>query len=68
MASEAYLQKGDVANAVKYFNMIRNRACAPTVSSLDIQTILREYRIELWGESPVIFQDIQLYQLGKELC
>lgn len=68
MAAEAYLQKGDNVNAVKYFNMIRARANAPVISTLDLNTILKERRIELWGESPVIYQDIQRYQLGKELC
>lgn len=68
MAAEAYLLNGDMSNAVKYFNMIRDRAEAPIVSTLDIETILVERRIELWGESPVIFQDIQRYQLGQELC
>ncbi|MFH0842647.1 MAG: RagB/SusD family nutrient uptake outer membrane protein [Bacteroidota bacterium] len=68
MASEAYLESGNMTNAVSYFNMIRERAAAPTVLTLDIETILQERRIELWGESPVIFQDIQRYRLGEELC
>lgn len=69
MASEAYLQGGiDEDKAVQYFNMVRERAGAPTVTALTIDDILIERRIELWGESPVIFQDIQRYKLGEELC
>ena len=68
MAAEAYLQAGDKTNAVKYFNEIRKRANAPEVSDLTINDILIERRIELWGESPVIFQDMQRYRLGEELC
>jgi hypothetical protein len=67
MAAEAYLQS-NMPLAVEYFNKVRERADAPTVSTLDIETILKERRIELWGESPVIFQDIQRYRLGEELC
>lgn len=69
MASEAYLQGGlDQSKAVEYFNMVRKRAGAPTVSSLTIDDVLIERRIELWGETPAIFQDIQRYKLGEKLC
>lgn len=68
MAAEAYLQSNDMSRAILYFNQVRSRADAPTVSILDINTILEERRIELWGESPVIFQDIQRYRLGEALC
>ncbi len=68
MASEAYLQSGQKEKALNYFNMIRTRAGAPTLSDLDIDDILVERRIELWGETPAIFQDIQRYRLGERLC
>lgn len=68
MAAEAYLQAGDQAKALVYFNQVRKRANAPEAGSLSIDDILIERRIELWGESPVIFQDIQRYRLGEKLC
>ena len=38
------------------------------MTTLTIDDILKERRIELWGESSAIFQDIQRYRLGEELC
>lgn len=68
MAAEAYLQAGDNTKALQYFNDIRDRAGAPRAKTLTIDDILVERRIELWGESPVIFQDMQRYRLGEKLC
>jgi len=68
MAAEAYLLNNEANKAIPYFNQVRERADAPTVTSLTIDDILKERRIELWGESSIIFQDIQRYRLGEELC
>lgn len=68
MAAEANLLNNDMNKAVSLFNQVRKRADAPEVSTLTIDDVLKERRIELWGESSIIFQDIQRYRLGEELC
>lgn len=56
LAAEANITV-DPAKAVKYFNEVRTRAQAPTVSSLDLKTLQNEKRIELCYEG-TRWQDI----------
>lgn len=65
LAAEANLTVNPT-KAVEYFNMIRNRAQAPTVSALTLEDIQREKRIELCGEG-TRFQDIIRWKIAKDL-
>ena len=49
-AAEAQFQAGNSAKAIEYINKIRTRAQAPTVSSIDMQTIKDESFVELCFE------------------
>ena len=55
--SKRSLQSGDAATALKYVNRIRTRAQLPALSSVDLETIKTEKRLELCGEGQR-FQDL----------
>jgi hypothetical protein len=71
--AEASLQSGDAATALKYVNRIRTRAQLPALSSVDLETIKTEKRLELCGEGQR-FQDLlrwgeaasRLKDMGKD--
>ncbi|MRT93193.1 RagB/SusD family nutrient uptake outer membrane protein [Ancylomarina sp. 16SWW S1-10-2] len=53
IAAEAYLEAGNISEALKYINLVRERATgvANYYTSLDIDDILNERALELAGES-----------------
>ena len=64
-AAEANFRAGNTSTATTYFNMIRSRAQAPTVSSVTLDEIKVEKRIELCMEG-TRFQDLLRYdELGE---
>ena len=48
--AEASLMAGDQATALQYVNRVRTRAQLPALSSVDLETIKTEKRLELCGE------------------
>lgn len=64
MAAEANIDI-DNAKATNYFNQIRSRAQAPTVSSITLKDLQREKRIELCGEG-TRFQDMLRWGIAQE--
>ncbi len=57
LASEACLQSGDNASALNYLNQIRVRAQLPEKTSISLDDIKTEKRLELCGEQ-VRYQDL----------
>jgi len=57
MAAEACLLSDDPVNALIFINMIRERAQLPNLSSVTLDDIKKEKRLELWLES-TRFQDL----------
>lgn len=57
LAAEACLQSGDQASALNYINQIRTRAKLPVLSSITLNDIKKEKRLELCMEM-VRFQDL----------
>ena len=57
LAAEACLQSGDQASALNYINQIRTRAKLPNLSTLTLNDIKKEKRLELCIEQ-VRFQDL----------
>ncbi len=47
MKAEAYFQKGDVANAALYVNKVRTRAKLGNLSTVTLDDVLKERRLEL---------------------
>ena len=57
LAAEACLQSNDSATALQYVNRVRARVQLPALSSVDLNTIKTEKRLELCGEGQR-FQDL----------
>ncbi len=57
LAAEACLQSGDQASALNYINQIRTRAKLPVLSSITLNDVKKEKRLELCMEM-VRFQDL----------
>jgi len=55
--AEASLRSGDAGTALTYVNRVRSRAQLPALTSVDLETIKTEKRLELCGEGQR-FQDI----------
>lgn len=64
LAAEAHLETNP-AKALEYFNMIRSRAQAPLASTIKLEDIQREKRIELCGEG-VRFQDLLRWDIAMD--
>lgn len=65
LAAEANLRNGNSSKATTYFNQVRSRAKAPTVSSVTLDQIKVEKRLELCMEG-TRFQDLLRYDaLGE---
>lgn len=64
LAVEANLEINPT-KAVQYFNMIRTRAQADTVTSVTLEDLQREKRIELCGEG-TRFQDMLRWGIAEE--
>lgn len=60
LAAEAQYRAGNTAKATTYFNQVRSRAQAPTVSSVTLDQIKVEKRLELCLEG-VRYQDLLRY-------
>jgi len=58
LAAEAAVQSNNTTNALKYINMLRDRAKAPQATSVDLQTVKDESFIELCFEG-LRYQNIQ---------
>ena len=65
--AEAHLGAGNSANATEYTNMIRTRAQLPAKSSVTIDDIKLEKRLELFGEG-VRFQDLLRWGEGSKMA
>lgn len=50
LAAEANLQSNNTAEALKYINMVRSRAQLPALTSITMDDVKTEKRLELWGE------------------
>lgn len=50
LAAEAHFNSGNASKALEYLNVVRTRARAPLASSIDMDVIKRESRIELFRE------------------
>ena len=69
LAAEACLESGDNTSALDYFNQIRVRAQLPTLSSITLDDIKNEKRLELcmeevryqdlvrWGDAPSVLAE-----------
>lgn len=57
LGAEAHFQAGDAGKAAEYVNRVRTRAQLPALSSVSLNDIKTEKRLELCGEG-VRFQDI----------
>lgn len=64
LAAEAHLENNPT-KALEYFNMIRTRAQAPTATSITLEDIQREKRLELCGEG-VRFQDMLRWGIAEK--
>jgi len=64
--AEAHLGAGNSAKATEYTNMIRTRAQLPAKSSVTIDDIKLEKRLELFGEG-VRFQDLLRWGEGSKM-
>ena len=64
--AEAHLGAGNSAKAAEYVNMIRSRAQLPVLSSVTIDDIKLEKRLELFGEG-VRFQDLLRWGEGSRM-
>ncbi len=63
--AEAQLQGGNPAKAAEYLNVVRNRAKAPHASSVTLEDIQRESRIELCFEG-LRFQNLVRWGLASK--
>ncbi len=65
LAAEAHVKGGDQAKALKYINKVRTRARLSELSSVDMNDIMLEKRLELCGEC-VRFQDMQRWGIAAD--
>ena len=64
--AEAHLGAGNAAKAAEYVNMVRSRAQLPAKSSVTLDDIKLEKRLELFGEG-VRFQDLLRWGEGSKM-
>ncbi len=67
LAAEAHLQAGNSSKALDYVNQIRNRAQLDDLSSVTMEDIMIEKRLELCGES-VRFQDMIRWGIADKMA
>lgn len=65
LAAEAHVKGGDQSKALKYINQVRTRARLPELSSVDMNAVMLEKRLELCGEC-VRFQDMQRWGIAAD--
>lgn len=65
LAAEAHIQGGNPENAKKYVNKIRTRARLSELSSVTMEDVMTEKRLELCGES-LRFQDMLRWGIAAE--
>lgn len=64
--AEAQLKNGNVPKATEYVNMIRTRAKLPSKSTVTMDDIMLEKRLELCGES-VRYQDMLRWKIANKM-
>ena len=65
LAAEAHVMGGDNTKATKYLNEVRTRAHLGELSSVTMDDVMNEKRLELCGES-VRFQDMQRWGIAAD--
>jgi hypothetical protein len=66
LAAEAHVQNGNAAKAAEYVNLIRTRAKLAPKSTVTMNDVMLEKRLELWGED-VRYQDMIRWGIADKM-